>query len=109
DRRPSTASSPWLFNFFAGYEFQQQLKGLGIGLSGNYASDNKIQNSQSMGVFILPAYFVLNANIYYNYKQFRFGVKADNLTSEKYWIGYTTASPQKLINVLGTVTYRFNR
>lgn len=109
DRRPATASSPWLFNFFAGYEFQQQLKGLGIGLSGNYASDNKIQNSQSMGVFILPAYFVLNANIYYNYKQFRFGVKADNLTSEKYWIGYTTASPQKLINVLGTVTYRFNR
>ncbi|AQX85871.1 TonB-dependent receptor [Elizabethkingia bruuniana] len=105
--RPETASSPWLANFNASYQFVDgQFKGLGFGIGGNYASDNKIVNT-AQGSFILPKYFVMNANAYYDTKKFRIGVKVDNFTNEHYWIGYTTANPQKLANVLGSITYKF--
>jgi hypothetical protein len=56
-------------------------------------SDNKIVNT-AQGSFILPKYFVMNANAYYDTKKFRIGVKVDNFTNEHYWIGYTTANPR---------------
>ncbi|WP_343660710.1 TonB-dependent receptor [Chryseobacterium sp.] len=107
-RRPATASSPWLVNFNASYQFLDgKLKGLGFGVGGNYASDNKIVNSTTMGTFILPKYLVLNANAFYDTKKFRIGVKVDNFTNEHYWSGYTTANAQALANVLGSFTYKF--
>lgn len=107
-RRPATASSPWLVNFNASYQFLDgNLKGLGFGVGGNYASDNKIVNSTTMGTFILPKYLVLNANAFYDTRKFRIGVKVDNFTSEKYWNGYTTANAQPLANVMGSFTYKF--
>ncbi|MFD1768660.1 TonB-dependent siderophore receptor [Sphingobacterium suaedae] len=107
NRRPNTASSPWLANFYASYQFVDgKAKGLGFGLGGNYASANRIFNT-SAAVFELPAYFVMNANAFYDFKKFRIGIKADNLTNEHYWIGYTTANPQKLIHVAGSITYKF--
>ncbi|MFZ4931579.1 TonB-dependent siderophore receptor [Chryseobacterium sp. Mn2064] len=107
-RRSSTASSPWLVNFNASYQFLDgSLKGLGFGVGGNYASDNKIVNSTTMGTFILPKYLVLNANAFYDTKKFRIGVKVDNFTNEHYWSGYTTANAQALANVLGSFTYKF--
>ncbi|WP_417428341.1 TonB-dependent siderophore receptor [Halpernia sp.] len=107
-RRPTTASSPWLVNLNASYQFLDgNLKGLGFGFGGNYASDNKIMNSVSMGTFILPKYLVLNANAFYDTKKFRIGVKVDNLTNEYYWNGYTTANAQDLRNILGSFTVKF--
>ncbi|NIF07801.1 TonB-dependent receptor [Chryseobacterium sp. Tr-659] len=107
-RRPATASSPWLVNFNASYQFLDgNLKGLGFGVGGNYASDNKIVNSTTMGTFILPKYLVMNANVFYDAPKFRVGVKVDNFTNEKYWNGYTTANAQPLANVVGSFTYKF--
>ncbi|MEZ0608089.1 TonB-dependent receptor domain-containing protein [Fibrella sp. WM1] len=107
-RRPATASSPVLANLWLSYRIQSSvLRGLGIGFGGNYASDNKIQNSISQGVFILPAYTVLNASAFYEQRKFRVAVKADNFTNERYWIGYTTMNPQKLRSFVGSVTYKF--
>lgn len=101
--RPTTAGSYWLGNFNASYQFLDgDLRGLGFGVGGNYASDNNVT-----GNFILPKYFVMNANAFYDAKKFRIGVKVDNFTNEHYWTGYSTANPQKLINALGTVTYKF--
>ncbi|WP_415324582.1 TonB-dependent siderophore receptor [Chryseobacterium sp. MMS23-Vi53] len=111
--RPSTAGSPWLGNFNASYQFVDgTLKGLGFGVGGNFANANKIYNQENTATakvetFILPKYFVLNANAFYDAKKFRIGVKVDNFTNQHYWIGYTTGNPQKLINALGTVTYKF--
>ncbi|OBS14284.1 TonB-dependent receptor [Elizabethkingia miricola] len=106
--RPATASSPWLANFNASYQFVDgRFKGLGFGIGGNYASDNKIVNSQSMGYFILPKYFVLNANAFYDTRKFRIGVKVDNFTNEHYWQGYTTANAQPLMNIMGSLTLKF--
>lgn len=107
-RRPATASSPWLVNFNASYQFLDgNLKGLGFGVGGNYASDNKIVNSTTMGTFILPKYLVMNANVFYDTAKFRIGVKVDNFTNEYYWNGYTTANAQPLANVVGSFTYKF--
>lgn len=101
--RPNTAGSYWLANFNASYQFVDgKMKGIGFGVGGNYASDNNVT-----GNFILPKYFVLNANAFYDTRKFRIGVKVDNFTNQKYWTGYTTANPQKLANALGTVTYKF--
>ncbi len=95
-RRPATASSPYLANFWANYKFSTTaLKGFGIGFGGNYASDNKILNSVSLGEFTLPAYTVLNTSLFYDFKKIRLSLKADNLTDERYWIGYTTMNPQR--------------
>lgn len=101
--RPNTAGSYWLANFNASYQFLDgNLEGLGFGIGGNYASDNNVT-----GNFILPKYFVLNANAFYDAKKFRIGVKVDNFTNQHYWTGYTTANPQTLINALGSITYKF--
>ena len=102
--RPTTAGSYWLGNFSAAYQFLDgAVKGLGFGVGGNYASDNNVT-----GNFVLPKYFVMNANAFYDFKKFRIGVKVDNFTNEHYWIGYSTANPQSLINALGSITYKFN-
>lgn len=107
-RRPGTAASPWVANWWASYRLPgQAMKGLGIGFGGNYASDNKIINSVSQGVFILPAYTVLNASVFYDQPKFRISAKVDNLTNQKYWIGYTTVNPQKLRSVVASVAFKF--
>ncbi|ASK31124.1 TonB-dependent receptor [Chryseobacterium sp. T16E-39] len=107
NRRPNTSGSPYLANLYASYQFLDgKLKGLGFGVGGNYASENKIYNATD-GVFSLPSYVVLNANAFYDAKKFRIGVKVDNFTNQHYWIGYTTANPQRLLNALGSVTYKF--
>lgn len=105
--RPDTSGSPWAVNFNASYQFfDGAIKGLGFGIGGNYADNNKIVNTTA-GHFILPEYFVLNANAFYDAKKFRISAKVDNLTNQKYWIGYATANPQQLVNATASLTYKF--
>jgi len=107
-RRPNTASSPYLANAWVSYRQPTgSLQGLGLGFGGNYASDNKILNSVSQGVFTLPSYMVLNASAFYDLLHYRFAVKVDNLANEHYWIGYTTINAQKLRSIVGSVSYKF--
>jgi iron complex outermembrane receptor protein len=106
-RRPNTASSPIVANGWLSYRQPEGvLKGLGAGFGGNYASDNRIQNTTT-NVFTLPAYTVLNASIFYDQPKFRLAAKVDNLTDQKYWIGYTTMNAQKLRSIIGSVAYKF--
>lgn len=106
--RPTTAGSPYLANLWVSYRFQQPaLKGIGLGFGGNYASDNKIINSNTIGVFTLPSYTILNASAFYEKAGYRFGLTANNLANKKYYTGYTTVNPQKLRQILLTAAYRF--
>ncbi len=105
--RPNTASSPYLANAWLSYRQPEgALKGLGAGFGGNYASDNKIQNTTT-NVFTLPSYTVLNASIFYDQPKYRISAKVDNLTDQHYWIGYTTMNAQKLRSIVGSVAYKF--
>ena len=107
-RRPNTAMSPYTANWWVSYKLSSgSLKGLGLGFGGNYASDNKVLNSVSQGSFILPAYTVLNASVFYDYPRWRLTIKSDNLTDKKYWTGYTTMNPQKLRSVVASIALKF--
>lgn len=106
--RPGTASSPTTANWWISYRMPEgALKGVGLGFGGNYASDNAIINSASLGKFTLPAYTVMNASAFYDTNKFRVTVKVDNLTNEKYWIGYTTVNPQKLRSIIASIAFKF--
>ncbi len=107
-RRPATAMSPYTANVWVSYQFTKtNLHGLGLGFGGNYASDNKILNSEYYGEFTLPAYTVLNATVFYDHPKFRVGIKSDNLTNQQYWIGYGTMSPQKPRSFTGSLSLKF--
>ncbi|GAB2962614.1 TonB-dependent receptor [Hymenobacter coalescens] len=106
-RRPNTASSPYLANAWVSYRQPEgALRGLGAGFGGNYASENRIQNTAT-NVFTLPSYTVLNASIFYDQPKFRLAAKVDNLTDQQYWTGYTTMNPQKLRSIIGSISYKF--
>ncbi|UOQ54602.1 TonB-dependent receptor [Hymenobacter cellulosivorans] len=105
--RPNTASSPYGANLWLSYRLPEGLlQGLGFGFGGNYASENKVQNTAA-GTFTLPSYTVLNASAFYDQPRFRLSAKVDNLTDKKYWVGYTTVNPQKLRSIVGSVAYKF--
>ncbi len=101
------SGAPWLANWWLNYQFNNRLKGLHIGFGGNYASTNKLMDSKATGVFALPAYTVLNASVGYDAKNYSIAVKVDNITNEHYWQGYTTYNPQKLRQVVGSVSFKF--
>jgi iron complex outermembrane receptor protein len=106
--RPGTAGSPWVANWWVSYRLQcPALKGLGAGLGGNYASENTIYNSKSKGTFTLPEYTVLNASVFYDQPKFRIAVKIDNLTNEKYWVGYSSIVAQKPRNYGASIAFKF--
>lgn len=105
--RPNTAGSPYLANFYASYRLPATaLKGLGIGFGGNYASANKIINSVSQGSFELPAYTVLNGNLFYDKSKYRFGLSVNNLANKEYYTGYTTINPQRLRQFVLSASYK---
>ncbi|GGH11645.1 TonB-dependent receptor [Mucilaginibacter phyllosphaerae] len=105
--RPNTAGSPYLANFYASYRLPETaLKGLGIGFGGNYASANKIINSVSQGTFELPAYTILNSNLFYAKAKYRFGLSVNNLTNKEYYTGYTTINPQRLRQFVLSASYK---
>ena len=107
-RRPSTASSPYLANLWMSYRLPETVvKGLGAGFGVNYASDNKILNSVSMGEFTLPAYTILGATVFYDRPAYRIGLKADNITNERYYIGYGTMNAQKLRSFSASFAFKF--
>lgn len=106
--RPGTAGSPYTANLWISYRLPQHIiKGLGFGFGGNYANDNRILNTKA-DYFILPSYTLVNASAFYDYNShLRVSFKSDNLTNQKYYIGYSTANPQQLRSFIGTLAYKF--
>lgn len=108
-KRPIWAGPKTLANAWATYTFGAgAVKGLGFGLGGNYASDNATLNNTVTGVFILPAYTVLNASVFYNTGKFRITCNMNNLTNKEYYGGgWSTVNPQKPRNFVASVAYKF--
>jgi iron complex outermembrane receptor protein len=76
-------------NLWLNYAFQSKdLKGLSLGIGGNYNSKNYISQSRSAGEFYIPSYTVLNAVAGYEKSIFRLSFKMDNLTNKVYWGSY---------------------
>ena len=106
--RTESAGPKDLFNFWTSYNFQSEtLKGFGIGLGGNYASEFNTLNRSTTGSFTLPSYTILNSSISYSQEKFMIILKVDNIANTKYYSGWSTVSPQKLRTVSANFTYRF--
>ncbi|MFT3704995.1 MAG: TonB-dependent receptor [Agriterribacter sp.] len=108
-KRPIWAGPKNLANAWATYTFASgAVKGFGLGFGGNYASDNATLNNTLTGVFILPAYTVMNASVFYNGNKFRITCNLNNLGNKEYYGGgWSTVNPQKPRNFAASVAYKF--
>lgn len=105
--RPVTAGPENLINYWFSYNLQAtKLKGLGLGFGGNYGDATNIYDSGTE-TFALPSYSVVNAALYYDQPKYRISLKANNLTDELYFNGYTTINVQAPRTFMGSVTYKF--
>lgn len=107
-RRPVSAGPNTLVNMWASYTFVQgDLKGLGAGFGGNYASENIITNDSRTGRFTLPSYVILNATVFYNAPKYRVALKLDNLTNKEYFAGWSTVEKQMPRRLAASFAYKF--
>ncbi|MBD3615338.1 MAG: TonB-dependent receptor [Gracilimonas sp.] len=107
-RRPESAGPQSLFNIWGSYRVQSgTLSGLGIGLGGNYVSENMILNRASTGTFTLPSYTIVNASVFYDTDAYRIDFKVDNLTDKEYYKGWSTINPQKPRVIKAGFLYKF--
>ncbi|WP_345950164.1 TonB-dependent receptor [Mucilaginibacter sp. PAMB04274] len=107
-RRPVSAGPADLANLWISYtQPTGKLSGFGVGFGGNYAGKNIIANDTRIGEFTLPSYTVLNSTIFYNARQYRLGIKVDNLTNKEYFKGWTTVEPQMPRSVVANLTFKF--
>ncbi len=103
--RPTTAGPSRMANLWISYRLiKGAAKGLGIGFGGIYGSESFQSNTKTFS-FTIPSYTVLDASVFYDQPKFRIGLKADNLTSEKYW-SYRLAA-QNPLKVTGNITFKF--
>ncbi|OSY87111.1 TonB-dependent receptor [Tenacibaculum holothuriorum] len=103
------AGAKFNYNFWADYKFGQgTLKNFGISGGFNGASDfNTMENYPISGEFILPAYTVFNAAVFYENNTIRASVNVNNLTNETYYKGWSTVTPQQPRAIYGALTYKF--
>lgn len=105
--RPEEAGPEELVNFWLSYSIPTgSLKGLGLGLGGNAASEHLTLN-RANGTFTLPAYQVYNAAVSYTGSQYLLALKMNNLTNKHYYSGWSTVTPQSPRNVSLSFNYRF--
>jgi len=78
-----------------------------LGIGGNYAGIYKVIDNSVVGVFELPSYTLLNASVFYNADRFRFTFNVNNLTNQKYYIGYWSVNPQRPINAAASIAFKF--
>ncbi len=108
-KRPIWAGPKTLINAWATYTFEQgTIKGFGLGVGGNYASDNATLNNTLTGVFILPGYTLINGSIFYNGEKVRVAFNLNNIGNKDYYGGgWSTVNPQKPRNFAMSVAYKF--
>lgn len=105
--RPGEAGPKNLANAWISYTIKQgYLKGAGAGFGGNYASENIIENTTS-SYFVLPAYTVVNATLFYDQPAYRLGLKANNLADKRYFTGWAAIVPQMPRSFIIDFTLKF--
>ncbi|SFN75489.1 iron complex outermembrane recepter protein [Paenimyroides ummariense] len=106
--RTEEAGPENLINFWANYTVQQgTLKNFGLGFGANSASELLTLNRSTIGIFALPGYTVFNAALSYNAEKYSAVLKVDNLTNEKYFIGWSTINPQFARSISLGLNYKF--
>lgn len=106
--RPAGTGPEDMFNFWTNYTFTQNtLKGFGIGVGVNYSGESFAYNLNQDGALILPSYTLVNATLSYDTPSYRFALNLNNITNEKYWMGWSNMIPQMPRQLIGSVTFKF--
>ncbi|EAR12939.1 ferrichrome-iron receptor [Polaribacter irgensii 23-P] len=92
-----------VINYWVSYKFQKKLHGLGVGVGGNFV-DQLYRSSDN--VFYVPEYTLLNSTIFYEQSTWRFGIKFNNITNQKYWDSSAVAA-QNPRNFTANLTLKF--
>lgn len=107
-RRPQGSGPENTANFWTNYTFTSTfLKGFGLGFSANYSGEAVSISSNIDGDLIIPSYTLLGTHFTYDTKHFKVGVKVNNVTNEKYWMGWTNLIPQRPRQAMLTLGYKF--
>ena len=107
-RSPGGQGPQDLANLWGTYQFRHgALQHFGIGAGGNYAGIYKVIDNSATGVFILPAYVLLNGGLFYNANKIKVTFNVNNITDKEYYIGYWSVNPQKPRNFAASVAYKF--
>ncbi len=80
------------------------LKGFGFGCGGNFASSHFYDSANTIKV---PGYYKFDATVFYEQKQFRIGLKLNNITDKEYWISDYYAEPQTARSFIANISFRF--
>jgi len=104
--RYGESGAEFTYNFWADYKFFKNF-GIGAGFNGQSEYDTMTDYKAVTGSFYIPAYTIFNASIYYETSKFRVSVKANNITDETYFSGWSTVTPQQKRVLLGTFSYKF--
>ena len=108
NRRPLEAGPESLYNFWANYEIQEgKVKGFGIGLGFNGASERYAINYASTGEFTFPSYTIVHTTVYFQAEKYRVGLKLNNAFNKEYYKGWSTINPQTPRALLANFTYKF--
>lgn len=106
--RPVATGPENMANFWTNYSFTNTtLKGLGIGVSLNYGGESNAANTKSEGALIMPSYTILGAHLSYDFKRYRVSLKANNITDQQYWMGWSSYIPQMRRQLIGTIAVKF--
>jgi iron complex outermembrane receptor protein len=107
-RRPVDAGPADLVNAWISYtQPKGKLKGLGLGLGGNYVTRFLTSNSATTGEFAFSAYTLFNSTLFYEAGRYRLGFKVENLFDEKYYVGQGVVAAQMPRNYTASVSVRF--
>ena len=107
--RPVDSGPAQTANFWASYTVPTRaLRGLGVGVGGNYAGENLIVNSTNRGQFQVNAYTLVSSALFYNCSSYRLGLNMDNVTNQHYYTGgYRTITPGMPRRVILSTAIRF--
>ena len=98
---PAQTANLWM----SYHTLKGSLKGLGVGIGGNYNSKAYIKQSRSRGEFYIPSFTVLNTAVTYEKKAYRISLKMDNLTNQVYWGSYVSMMMPRRFSAMLTIKF----
>lgn len=99
----ATGAPQNVFNYWVSYRIPERfLKGIGLGVGGNYISESYFNSSNT---FTVPAYYVMNATAFYDNNKWRLGLKLNNIGNIYYWD--LNGNPQLTRNLIINFTFKF--
>ncbi len=97
---PKHVANFWISQKLTGGQF----KGLGIGVGGNFASSSFVDSKNK---YTVSGYGKFDVLLFYEYEGFHIGLKMNNITDKKYFIGDYYVELQNPRELLGSVSYKF--